>query len=253
MNKTILTAALTALACLSLCAEGGKLGKVSFFMGAAKIRAAAKEEWKPVKMNGPIFEGDRIQTAKAEVVEIQVADGSLLRIAEESDVAIECPNPKVVAANVKNGKIWANIKKLSKRSYNFEVTSGTATAAIRGTVVRMDNSPADSLTKVLVYDGKVDVGPGADLAATQPAKQPGERKEVSGPMEIPGPFEVSLMDWVSIVKGQQINVRPDGKYHKFKFDQTQDAQDSWVKFNQERDKVASAEPVSTEPKTEEKK
>jgi len=204
-------------------------------------------------MNLPVTEGDRIQTVKAEVVEVTLKDGSVLRIAEESDVAILVPGKNAVSASVKSGKIWANIKKLSKRNASFEVTSGTATAAIRGTVVRMDNVPQDSMTKVLVYDGKVDVGPGANLAAQQqPAAQPGERKEVPGPQEIPGPFEVSLMEWVSIVKGQQINIRPDGKYHKFEFDQQKDAGDAWVKFNLERDKVAmirhekAPEPVKQE-------
>ena len=65
------------------------------------------------------------------------------------------------------------------------------------------------------------------------------RKEIGGPQEIPGPFEVSLMDWVSIVKGQQIDIQKNGKYNKFRFDQKKDAQDEWVKFNQERDKVAA--------------
>jgi hypothetical protein len=158
-------------------------------------------------------------------------------------VAILVPGGNV-SANVQSGRIWANIKKLSKRNTSFEVTSGTATAAIRGTVVRMDNVPQDSMTKVLVYEGKVEVGPGADLAANQPVAQPPEeRKEVAGPQEVPGPFEVSLMEWVTIVKGQQINIRPDGRYHKFQFDQKEDAEDSWVKFNQERDKLAAAVPV----------
>jgi len=226
----------------SLFSESNKVGKVSFFMGNAKIKTILAEKWKPIKMNLPISAGDRIQTVKAEVVEITLSDGSVLRVAEESDVAILSPNAKAVSADVKSGRLWANIKKLSKRNYEFEVTSGTATAAIRGTIVAMDKVAADSATAVKVYDGKVEVGPGADLAAAQAATRGTagtERKEISGPGEVPGPFEVSLMEWVAIVKGQQINVRPDGKYHKFNFDQQRDAQDSWVKFNQERDKVAA--------------
>ena len=189
-----------------------------------------------------VYEGDRIQTMRAECLEITIKDGSVIRIAEESDVAIMCPSSKVISPEVARGKIWGNIKKLSKRNYDFQVSSGTATAAIRGTVFRMDNDVKDSLTKVLVYDGKVEVGPGKVLEKkVGPAPSPGERREVEGPKEVPGPYEVTLMEWITIVKGQQINVKSNGKYHKFKFNREKDAQDKWVKFNQKRDKAVQVD------------
>jgi hypothetical protein len=239
---------LMVLFSIAICAalvRAENLGKVSFMVGKVKVKAKQAADWKDARMNLAVAEGDQVATGKADRLELTLKDGSVIRIAEESDVTLDCPGAKTVSPVVQKGKLWGNIKKLSQRSYEFEVTTGTATAAIRGTVFRVDNNPKDSMSSVLVYDGKVEVGPGKQLQKTLEAagQKPFERKEVSGPTEVPGPFEVSLMDWVAIVKGQRIDVKPDGKYNKFKFNEKQDAQDEWVKFNKERD---LAQPVSKE-------
>ncbi len=234
MNKTIQV--LIAMILSISITHAGSIGKVSFFVGKARIKPKETTDWKDARMNLPVAEGDRIETGKADRLEVTLKDGSVIRIAEESDITLDCPNGKTIAPSVEKGRIWCNIKKLGQRNYGFEVTSGTATAAIRGTVFRMDNNTSDSMTSVLVYDGKVDVGPGKQLEkaiASSGAKQ--ERTEISGPQEVPGPFEVTLMDWVAIVKGQRIDVQKNGKYNKFKFNDKQDSKDEWVKFNTERD------------------
>ncbi|OGJ90233.1 MAG: hypothetical protein A2487_15360 [Candidatus Raymondbacteria bacterium RifOxyC12_full_50_8] len=244
MKKT-LCAGIFSLLCAAavVFALSEKVGAVSYMVGAVNIKKAGTAVWKPARMNQAVSNGDAFQTAKAEVVEITLSNGSVVRISEQSEITINCPADNKVMAGVNKGKVWANIKKLSQRGAEFEVTSGTATAAIRGTVFAMNNNPDDSTTSVKVYDGKVDVGPGEELKNEYEkqgiAVETEGRKEIGGPQEIPGPFEVSLMDWVSIVKGQQIDIQKNGKYNKFRFDQKKDAQDEWVKFNQERDKVAA--------------
>jgi ferric-dicitrate binding protein FerR (iron transport regulator) len=231
MKSILLFTSLLSLTALPALSES--VGKLSFFVGAVTVQSKAAAEAKAAKLNQPVSDGDRIVTDKADRAEITLKDGSVLRIAELSDIIIACPNGKTVSPSIQKGKLWGNIKKLGQRSYDFEVSTGTATAAIRGTVFRMEDDPADSLTKVAVYDGKVAVGPSVELKKV--LEKSGERKEVSGPSEVPGPFEVSLMDWVTIVKGQQINVQKGGKYSQFKFNQKKDAEDDWVKFNKERD------------------
>ena len=59
--------------------------------------------------------------------------------------------------------------------------------------------------------------------------------EVTAPDQVSGPYEVSLEDWVSLVEGMQINVRKDGKYSLFKFDQDADTGLDFVKWNKEQD------------------
>ncbi|MFH0921999.1 MAG: FecR family protein [Fibrobacterota bacterium] len=234
MKALMLFTSILALIALPVLSES--VGKLSFFVGAVKIQPKQATDAKPAKLNQPVSDGDRIVTDKADRAEVTLKDGSVLRIAELSDIMIACPNGKAVSPTINKGKLWGNIKKLGQRTYDFEVSTGTATVAIRGTVFRIEDDPADSLTKVAVYDGKVAVGPSVELKKELTASGAmQERKEVSGPAEVPGPFEVTLMDWVTIVKGQQINVQKGGKYSQFKYDQKKDAQDDWVKFNKERD------------------
>ena len=73
-------------------------------------------------------------------------------------------------------------------------------------------------------------GPGG-----QPKFKLGPVKEVAAPTQVSGPYEVTLEEWVSLVKGMQINVRADGKYYMFEFDQEKDDKDEFVKWNKELD------------------
>ncbi|MBL8025842.1 MAG: FecR domain-containing protein [Fibrobacteres bacterium] len=234
MKKLFLFSLLASFSLLS--AES--IGKVSYFVGSVKLKGGTAAEWKDAKINLPVTSGDQVKTDKSDRLEITLRDGSLIRISELSEITLTAPNGKTIAPAVKKGKIWANIKKLGQRNYDFEVTSSTATAAIRGTIFRMDE--LDSSTVVSVYDGKVAVGPGSDLKSKYKEKgQSLERKEVSGPQEVAGPYEVSLMDWVNIVKGQRISIKRDGKFAQEKIDMTREiSSDDWVKFNMERDSIA---------------
>jgi hypothetical protein len=63
----------------------------------------------------------------------------------------------------------------------------------------------------------------------------GPVEEIQAPTQVAGPYEVSLEDWVSLVEGMQINVRKDGKYSMFKFDQDADTGLDFVKWNKEQD------------------
>ena len=59
--------------------------------------------------------------------------------------------------------------------------------------------------------------------------------EIQAPTEVAGPYEVSLEEWITLVEGMQINVRKDGKYNMFKFDQVEDASDEFVQWNKKLD------------------
>ena len=127
------------------------------------------------------------------------------------------------------------MKKITSTGAEFGVSTPTATAAIRGTIFRVDMA-ADSTTDVLVYEGKVAVKPADTL------KQGGGRNvdttarhEVEGPTEVEGPVEVSLEEWITIVAGQQIRVERTGSFKTWRFDRKKDKLDTWVKYNLEQD------------------
>jgi hypothetical protein len=219
-------------------AKGEDIGKISFLVGQAEVKKVNTTDWKPLQLKIQIAGGDYIKTKPEEMVEITLNNGGVIRVGENSEMMVLAPDSGKIRTEIKgSGKIWSNFKKLGGKG-NFEVSTGTAVASIRGTIFRVDKSSSDSTSSVAVYDGKVDVGPEKALKAKLDAAKANNRSEVSGPTEVPGPFEVSLSEWVTIVKGTQIDIKADGKYNKFQFNQQSDAADPWVKMNQDRDNVS---------------
>ena len=165
----------------------------------------------------------------------------VIRIGENADFTLNPPAPGKKSTSVlRKGRFWASIKGLFHRR-RFQIRTPTAVCSVRGTIYRID---ADSSTKVLVYDGSVDVGPLSFAEDDSTQKQPSQQQsqvrkpiQVPGPTQVPGPFEVSLEDWVQIVAGQQIEVRADGKYYKTDIDKNVDLDDEWVKWNKQRDEL----------------
>ena len=150
-------------------------------------------------------------------------------------------------ANLKKGKVWVAATAAFGEKKNVAVRTPTAVAAIRGTKYRAKAGEDES--SVLVYDGKVDVNAAKNVidARNQQMRQGGPQggaapkftlgpvTEIQAPTQVAGPYEVSLEDWISLVEGMQINVRKDGKYSMFKFDQDTDAGLDFVKWNKEQD------------------
>lgn len=233
---------LLVLSCLALAqAEGQNTARLSFLSGEVTFQKAGQGSWVPATFNQPILTGDRIRTAADSRAEILLANGSVVRLAENSTFAMSELKQKNNAQTTKGkllvGKLWANVAKLAKRD-QFGVESPTAVAAVRGTVYRLGVGEKGD-TQIRVYDGTIEVR-GRARSQVQ-GKVPQEKEapqEVSGPGEVPGPHEVSMKEWVEIVKAQQqITIAPDGSYKKTGFDLAQDAQEEWVQWNKARDKV----------------
>lgn len=222
-------------------ADRASIGKINFILGSPNdvtVMRAGRSEWENAKLYASIYNGDQIKTNKESRCETKLHQQGIIRIGENTTFSFQ-PDQLNNSFNteIKKGRLWANIKKLVSRS-NFHVRTPTAVCSIRGTIYRID---ANSSTKVMVYQGTVDVGPlWAVKRDTSSARQPGIYQppyEVPGPTQIPGPFEVSLDQWIRIVAGQQIEVRADGKYHKSKINEQVDQEDDWVRWNKERDGI----------------
>ncbi len=219
-------------------------GKVSFPLGNVQIQAAKADGWAKATMNHEMFVGDRIKTAEKSRAEITLNGGGKFRIAEKSEVLLTEAKitglKKDFGATVSRGQVWVAAKAAFGETKNVAVRTPTAVAAIRGTKYRA--VAGDEESSVLVYDGEVDVN-WANAADEEDDSQQGDAgpirliqpQEIAAPTQVPGPYEVSLDDWISIVEGMQINVRADGKYHMFEFDQTTDAELEFVRWNKERD------------------
>jgi hypothetical protein len=215
-------------------------GTIQSITGAADQNLARAPGWKPARVRGKVFLNDQLRTGTESSAELLWANGGVLRIAELSTLAVtEQPkeeNSTEPGVKALKGRVWANMQKISNTGKKFSIESPTAVAGIRGTVFRVDVG-ADSSTDVLVYEGKVAVGPGTALKQDTTKKDTSARKEIEGPGEVEGPQEVTLEKWVTIVAGQQIRVEKSGSFKTWQFDRSKDSTDTWVKFNLERDKA----------------
>lgn len=219
------------------------IGKITFMLGDegdVAIRRLHDTRWIAARFKMDIFKGDQLRTVAESRCEIKLADGSIIRIGENSMFDFGESNlskySRQVDASLKKGKIWANVTKSFAANNKFEVKSPTAVCAIRGTIYRMDT---DSTTRVGVYEGKVDVGPTNDLRQQlQQNFRPGAPQQVPGPTQIPGPFQVSLEQWVQLVQGYQLEVRANGRYAKTQIDSVKESRSDWVQWNKARDLAA---------------
>lgn len=216
------------------------VGRVNFLLGDRndiKVHHQGETSWQSARLFTPVYNGDRFRTLSESRCELKLQGKGLIRIGENADFTFKHDQQQGKSSSIlKSGRLWASVKGLFSRQ-KFLIRTPTAVCSVRGTIYGID---ADSSTRILVYDGAVDVGPVwmAPDDSTQTEQQMpkvNQPVEVPGPTEVPGPFEVSLEQWVRIVTGYQIEVRADGKYNKTKIDQKTNTDDDWVKWNKTRD------------------
>ena len=240
--------AIISLLSLTLGLAQQPFGKITLPLGKVDVRYSLGDTWDRARPNQPVFEGNIIRTQTRSRCEISLSGGGRVRIGENSELVLEQvsvkPMVKNFSADLKKGNIWVTARAAFGEKKNVSIRTPTAVAAIRGTKYRARAGEDES--SVLVYDGKVDVNQAKNvidernkmrrsLAPEKPKFRLGPVEEIGAPTEVAGPFEVTLEEWVSLVEGMQINVRKDGRYHLFKFDQAADAEDDFVKWNRDQD------------------
>jgi hypothetical protein len=228
-----------ALLCVGVSAQK-PVATVASIEGKASMLRGDSEEWREVRVGMPLKQGDQLFSHKESFVELRYAAGAVVRLNENTKIVLREGNEQGAVTEHLLGDVWVNMKKISSRKGNFDMVSPTAVASIRGTSYHMSTAQ-DSSTDVNVYNGTVAVGPSAALSSkmgTPPPPPPPRgdmRTEIPGPEEIPGPFEVPLDQWVAIVAGQRISVRPDGRFAQAKFDPAVTGENSFIKRNRELD------------------
>ena len=243
---TILVSTLVVVLVGNADSTGKQFGKLTLHLGEVEIKAAAESDWVEVKPKMLINENDVIRTQAKSRCEITLVGGGKVRIGEKAELEITGasvkPMEKKFNAKLNKGNVWVAAKAVFGEKKSVGIRTPTAVAAIRGTKYRV--KAGDDESEVLVYDGKVDVNAAKNIIderqekrkSLDPGSAPGKPKFTLGPVtEVSGPYEVTLEDWISLVEGMQINVRKDGKYHMFKFDQAKDGDLDFVQWNKELD------------------
>ena len=216
---------------------------VTLIEGTAHVFTKGAAAGLPLKKGDKLKRGQEIRVAANSKIEIRFPDGTVMRLAEKSRLIMDevlydrTTENKNVKVNLAVGKLWANVKKLVTPDSTVEVRTSNAVAGVRGTVYRV-NVEEDKSALVKVYDGSVYV---ANPPKDESGKPP---REVSAPVPVPGPHEVSppyyavtMEEWqVIVLSFQQVTISPEGVASQPQnFDPEADA-DDWVKWNQERDK-----------------
>lgn len=136
--------------------------RIKFLIGKVQIQPSKKTTWVRAKMNQKISSGDRIKTFLSSRVELEMPDGSVIKINENSTFDVK--SIKTVARNNEDemsftlfaGSIWAKFKKLVNTRQTRQIESPSAVVAIRGTTIEMDVNQQNR-TVVRVLEGRVSV------------------------------------------------------------------------------------------------
>jgi len=147
-----------------LCSVKGVMGTVKVY--SPRDRKAVEGDvstWSDARLNMSLREKDRVATLAESEVRLETADGSTVRLRENStlEVAKLSGGAAAISARLKlggDGSLVANVKKLAGGKSSFEFETPTSLAAVRGTTVELD-SRKNSGTTLKTFDGKVEAGP----------------------------------------------------------------------------------------------
>ena len=142
--------------------QNKKTAKIKFLIGEAEVLSKGQTEWRSAKFNMEIKSGDRIKTLLNARVEIDMPDGTLIKVNENSifDVkeikTVEQDKEDKMSFTLWAGNIWAKFKKVVNTRQVRRIDSPSAVVAIRGTILDM-NVDNNQSTKVRVFEGSVSV------------------------------------------------------------------------------------------------
>jgi hypothetical protein len=136
--------------------------RVKFVIGQVEVQSEQQTEWRTLRLDSRVMEGDRIKTSLNSRVEVSMPDGTVLKINENTifDVnEIKIPqidNEDKMKFTVWAGNIWARFTKIFSSRQEREIESPSAVVSIRGTTIEM-NVDQNQNTLVRVEEGLVSV------------------------------------------------------------------------------------------------
>ncbi len=221
--------------------ESEKKGIVTYADGQVKRRKTELENWQDAPEKTEVLSGDKVRTYRQSRAELDLAQLDIIRLAPRTIIDIvklyeETKEKKLeTKIKVEEGELWANVHEVEMDT-QFDISAPIAAAAITGTVLRVKVDD-DSTTQIKVYKGEVKVSKPAEQEAPK-ADRSLAPKKVQGPTEVAGPKEVTVDEWVEIVKAmQQITINKKGQIvssSSFSKDD-QDESTDWVQWNKRQD------------------
>jgi len=214
-------------------------GVVTYVEGRAQLKKKDSATLEKLTANVVVVPGDVIKTGSNGRVELIINRESVVRLKENTELTIEAlrdlkKDEGKTAINFSVGSLWAKVKKFKDKISRFELEMPTAVAGVHGTIYQT-TVHRDSSAEVKVYDGEVSVS--GKSAPSDPSTA--KRKLYQAPHEVSGPHQVSMEQWVMIVRSMQaIKINKNGvptDTAAFK----RAPKDSWENWNEERDRRIS--------------
>ncbi|RHX86567.1 surface adhesin Lsa33 [Leptospira stimsonii] len=135
-------------------------GVFTFIKGSVKLTDKAGKE-KRVGVSEFILPEDKIETGKASYADVQLMDGVIIRVKENTiltlnKIFVDSKNAEIYAdLSLNKGRIFSKVGTKLDKSSGFKVSTPTVTAAVRGTDFQVEVEGNKSET--LVSDGSVEV------------------------------------------------------------------------------------------------
>jgi hypothetical protein len=221
-----------------------KKGLFTVVEGNVKKKQVQDPEWIRAQVQTNVLGGDRVRTLLQSRAEMKLSQLDLIRLAPQTTIDIvklyEETKEKKIATQIKvnEGDIWGKVKSVDANS-SFDVSSDIAGAAITGTVFRVHHDSASQETQLKVYTGEVKISNAPEKMSSLTPKtiQP---TRVQGPIQVPGPTQVTMEEWVYLVRSyQQITVGADKQVKSVSSFKKTDSDENtdWVKWNLQRDRL----------------
>jgi len=224
--------------------ENEKKGVVTYADGQVKRKTVSAELWSDAPVDTDVHSGDKVRTYRQSRAELNLAEMDVIRLAPRTVIDIvklydETRDKKLkTQIKLEEGELWAQVHEIEMDT-EFDISAPVAAAAITGTVLAM-RVDADSTTQLKVYKGEVHITNAPENTNLKPKVLNTKPVQVRGPVQIQGPREVSVEEWIYIVKSmQQITLDKRGKIVSQGAIQDQDTaeQRDWVRWNKSRDNV----------------
>lgn len=149
--------AMTFFSCKGKSKNEGRASIITFVAGEVKVSGINPE--RAAKTGESLFEKEILKTGKDSYAVIQIGDGAVVRVQQNSEFNIEKILGDERVVGIKQGELLCKVSKLGKND-SFRVNTPTTAAAVRGTEFSVIYNK--SLSIIAVKDGKVAVAPAGD-------------------------------------------------------------------------------------------
>ncbi|HXR97678.1 MAG TPA: FecR domain-containing protein [Terriglobales bacterium] len=135
-----------------------RIVSVSFVSGAVEVSLPDGNGWRPALLDSPVVEGEQIRTLEKGLVEIQFENGSALRLAPRSELAMtalkrNASGDTVTTADVSAGTAFLTLRKEDAKQFRLQLPRSEAIVPEGDVALRVDVA-STAAPVISVYEGK---------------------------------------------------------------------------------------------------